>query len=153
MTSLPKTFQSKGTRILPWYAIGAGVVAFASGLASTASGNLRGLPVVVAGLAIVLYGATIAWRLGAVATQDYLVLRGPTGSRHLDWHDVDRVDLMERYPFSAYVVMKDGSRIKTTGLGASNIGHKSSMDASRALVRGLNEIRAEVLGAEEPDAD
>jgi hypothetical protein len=71
------------------------------------------------------------------------VLRNTLTVKRIAWRDVDHVELRETWPYNAWVVRVDGTRVKTFGLGASQIGHAKSMAKSCEIVRQINEIRGE----------
>ena len=118
------------------YCIVAGSMAALSSTVATSGWSVAlGL---VLGLAVVGYGGTYAWKLGVEATSAGVRLHNPMGSRLVPWHEVDRVEMGAGYPYRAWLVMRDGSRTKTWGLGASGVRHQTSLAASRALVDDLN---------------
>jgi hypothetical protein len=145
VTRLPKRFRSNVVLVNAIRFVGVAPVAAIFG--ATGGAALA----VVCGLLPIAYAGLVAWRIAVEATTEGLVLRSSVRVRRIPWRDVDHVELLETWPYNAWVVKVDGSRVKTLGLGASGFRHKASMARSRQMVHELNEIRSELLARETHD--
>ena len=131
-------FRAKLARTLAVYSIVVGISACMSSITVRAPWA-KALGAVLGGC-LVLYGATIAWRLGVETTPDGVRIHHPTGSRVVPWSEIDSFTLGRGYPWRVWLVRTDGSVVKIWGLGASGVGHRASMGRSESLVRDLNEV-------------
>ena len=109
-------------------------------------GAVRGAtPAVVSGLLTAAYAVAVAWRVGADATANGLVLRGSLRVRRIPWHDIDHVEIDEAPPYRMHVVTVSGSRIQILRLGPTPLFHGRRMATARRRVDELNAIRSEML--------
>ena len=138
MGELPTTFRAPMARTLMVYSIFLGCVA---SLSVFSAANAVGAAVdLLLGGGLILYGVTVARRIGVVADSDGVVLHGPFGSRRVAWREADRFVLASSYPWRVSLRKWDGSWVKAWGLGASGIRHGKTMEESQQLVEALNNL-------------
>ena len=78
-----------------------------------------------------LFYAALVW--GVTATQHGVVLRNPISRREVAWHDVERFDLLDRWPFTAELHRKNDPPIKIWGIGGRNRESQQHVDQLNAL--------------------
>jgi hypothetical protein len=92
------------------------------------------------GIASAVYGFTRARKLGVEAENDGVALIGYVRVRRVAWSEIDKFVMIESWPYAPILLFRDGSRMKTLGLGASGIRHRASLRASHKLVDDLNNL-------------
>lgn len=92
------------------------------------------------GVGVALYGALVLRRVGVQVGRDHIVLRGPLGNQVVPVAEADRFEIGSSWPWRVWLIRKDGSKVMTTGLGASGVQHRRSMEESRRLVGLLNDL-------------
>jgi len=124
-----------------FYAVGVGLMALLSTISTFGSGRWPlGVVIALFGVGLVGYGGLVLWRVGVELHDDRLILRGPLGTQVVPIAEVDRFEIGQRWPWRAWLVKRDGSILRTTGLGASGVQHRKSLDQTRRLVATLNEL-------------
>src|SRR6516225_6908380 len=107
MGQLPATFRARMARTLMVYSIFLGCVA---SLSVFSAANAVGAAVdLLLGGGLILYGVTVARRIGVVADSDVVVLHGPLGSRRVAWREADRFVLASSYPWRVSLRKRDAS--------------------------------------------
>jgi len=141
VTGLPKRFPFWKTRVV---LIFDGVVV---AVVCAALGGTFGLPgVVLGGLIPLAWVVLFAGRVGIDATADGLVVRGALSLRRIRWSEVDHVEMEESLPWSAWIVLVDGSRVRSPRYSPL-VFQRTGKNERRRMVRELNEIRAAVVQA------
>jgi hypothetical protein len=127
------------------YAIACGcLVLLTFAAARTAIGALVG---VIVGGAMIAYGAIVLWPIGVETTPTGVIVRGPYGSSTTSWRDIQRFELSDGYPWSAWLVRTDGTLAKAWGLGVSGLRHERQLEDSRQMVDALNGLLCDHRGA------
>jgi hypothetical protein len=136
VSSPSHVFRAKLARTLSVYCVLVGLMAGLS--AATVDGVFGKTIGLIVGLLLVMYGLTVARKLGVETKDGSVVIHHPLGSRRVAWRAIDHFEMGNGYPWRAWMVLSDGTRLKTWGLGASGLNHRSSMKASQCLVDDLN---------------
>jgi len=142
-------FRSRTSRVGGGYAVGIGAMALLSTISTFQSGRWPvGLGVGVVAVSGIAYGWLVLWRVGVAVNDESIILHGPLGRRAIAVEDAERFELVTGWPWRARLIMRDGTRVKVTGLGASGVRHRASMVESQEVVRDLN-ARLDRHGARE----
>jgi hypothetical protein len=137
--AMAESFRSRTSRVGGGYAIGVGAIALFSTVSTFRSGRWPiGLAVGAVAISIIVYGRVVLWRVGVVMNGESIILHGPLGRRVIELDDADRFEFVTGWPWRAWLVMRDGRRLKVTGIGASGWRHRASMAESEDIVRDLN---------------
>jgi hypothetical protein len=134
-----RSFRSRTSRVGAFYFVAVGSMALLSTISTFRSGRWPlGAAIAAFGLGAACYGALVLWLVGVDVAGDRTILRGPLGTQVVPLADAQRFELGRGWPWRVWPVRRDGTAIRTTGLGASGFRHRKSMDESRHLVDTLN---------------
>jgi hypothetical protein len=144
---LPKRFRSRTRWFLIFYAI------VPLGLVAAVVGATGGAALAVAcGLLPLVLASLLAWRASIEATADGLVLHDVIQIRRIPWNQVDHIELSHGFwTFRVVtVIARNGSRIKSVGLGVGGWGRRSARRSDRHIVDELNRLHSEALSRARP---
>jgi hypothetical protein len=130
-------YQSATPRVAAGYCVFVGVLLIAA-LFSAHADLAAHLAVPALGVVLVLYGVLRARKIGIYTDDAGVVLRGWARDRRFPWAMVQAFEVTEARAYAPFLLLLDGSQIKTLGLGASAVRHSVSMDRTRQLVATLN---------------
>jgi hypothetical protein len=136
-----RTFKSKYGLVSAFrLVVSAPVLAiFGAAVGEALFGRTGGAPLaVVCGVLPVLYAVLVARRVRVAVTAGGLEICNPARIRHIAWRDVDHVELLHSWPFTASVVTVVGKRI--SALGLHPLPFRASWEHSQEMVRELNDL-------------
>jgi hypothetical protein len=115
------------------------VITFVGALAGTGPVLARVLPAAL-GAGLLAYGGTRGRKIGVDVEETSVLLRGFVHDRRVPLSEVDRFVLEDRWPYGTVLALRDGSQLRTVGLGVSGIRHHQvRVDRARSIVEALNE--------------
>ncbi len=138
---MSREFHTRNSRIGACYTMSVGAVATLSTITTFEQGRwVLGFVILLGALLVVLYGRLVLWPVGVSITDQGIVLRGALGRRLVRWDAVRCFEVSHQYPWRAFLVVGDGKRLRTTGLGGSGIRHRVSMADSQSMIDELNQL-------------
>jgi hypothetical protein len=138
-----RVYRGRNSRVASIYAMLCAITGALSAISTIVGGRLAiGIAVIVVSVAMFLYGLLVLWRVGVIIDDRVVTLRGAYGTRRIARTRVDHFEIAPTYPWRVWLVLRDGSRIRTTGVGPSGVRHRTSLAASQEMVDELNEVVA-----------